>query len=171
MFGEMNVVPLVDLHGASGKAGGSLDSAVARLLELTEHAKIEKWIQFPKALFVFLLVEGDPESGAFYVFDRWLRVWYWVDFDDDKFGGYTVGDFERLLCECRFLDIVECPHLLRGPARWSIQPGDRPRELGQPASPGRFRIGSENLPGSLSERLAIASSTSASTRNAAYLTR
>ncbi|MFZ3245924.1 MAG: hypothetical protein WA185_12690, partial [Candidatus Acidiferrales bacterium] len=63
---------------------------MARLLELTEHPKIERWVQFPKSLFVFLMVAGDPESGAFYVYDRGAKIWFWVDFDDEKFGGYTV---------------------------------------------------------------------------------
>jgi hypothetical protein len=130
MFGEMSVVPVVDLHYASEEVGGSLNGAVARLLDITEHAKIEKWTQFPKALFVFLLVDGDPESGAFYVYDRRTRVWYWVDFDDDKFGGYTVSDFDRLVHECEFLDIVERPHVLSGRGRWIVQPGVRPHEVG-----------------------------------------
>jgi len=58
---------------------------------------------------VFLIVPGDPESGAFYVYDRRARIWFWVDFDDEKFEGYSVNDFDRLVKECRFLDIVERP--------------------------------------------------------------
>jgi hypothetical protein len=97
------------------------------LLEVTDHPKIEKWVQFPKALFVFLVVPGDPESGAFYVYDRRARVWYWVDFDDEKFGGYTVSDFDRLVRECRFLDVVEQPGLLTGRVPWILTPGSRPQ--------------------------------------------
>jgi hypothetical protein len=129
MFGEMNVVPVVDLRCVSEAVGGSLDRAVGRLLDVTEHPKIERWIQFPGALFVFLVVPSDPESGAFYVYDRRLRVWYWVDFDDDKFGGYAASDFDRLVRECRFLDIVERPQLLTGRTRWIVQPGVRPQEF------------------------------------------
>jgi hypothetical protein len=123
MFGKMNVVPILDLRRAPEQVGASLETAIARLLELTEHPTIAKWVQFPKALFVFLVVSGDPESGAFYVFDRRKRVWYWVDFEDEKFGGYTVSDFEQLVRECRFLDIVERPHLLEGQDGWVIRPG------------------------------------------------
>ena len=36
-----------------------------------------------------------------------------MDFDDEKFGGYTVDDFDRLVRECRFLDIVERPNCFR----------------------------------------------------------
>jgi hypothetical protein len=128
MFGKMNAVRLLDLHHAPEQVGGGLDGAVASLLDLTEHPSIAKWVQFPKALFVFLVVPGDPESGAFYVFDRRKRVWYWVDFEDEKFGGYTASDFDQLVRECRFLDIVERPHLLQGPNGWVVQPGTRPHQ-------------------------------------------
>jgi hypothetical protein len=126
MFGRMNVIPVLDCRNAPDEAGASLETAVARLLDLTEHPAIAKWVQFPKALFVFLIVPGDPESGAFYVYDRGKKVWYWVDFEDEKFGGYTVSDFDQLVRECRFLDIVERPHLLQGSNGWIVQPGIRP---------------------------------------------
>jgi hypothetical protein len=126
MFGRMNVIPVLDFRNAPDEAGASLEMAVARLLDLTEHPTIAKWVQFPKALFVFLVLPADPESGAFYVFDRRREAWYWVDFEDEKFGGYTVGDFDQLVRECRFLDIVERPHLLQGPSGWILQPGIRP---------------------------------------------
>ena len=127
MFGEMNVVSVVDLRHAPEEVGGSVEGAVARLLDVTEHPKIEKWVQLPKALFVFLVVPGDPESGAFYIYDRHSRIWFWLDFDDEKFGGYTVGDCERLVRDCRFLDLVERPHLLPSKNRWVVQLGLRPQ--------------------------------------------
>jgi hypothetical protein len=126
MFGEMNVVPIIDLRHTPEEVGGSVDGAVAQLLDVTEHPTIARWVQLPKALFVFLVAAGDPESGAFYVYDRVARIWLWVDFDDEKFGGYTVGDFDHLVRECRFLDIVEHPQLLPSRKRWIIQPGVQP---------------------------------------------
>jgi hypothetical protein len=129
MFGQMNVIPIVDLWHTLEEVGGSVDGAVAKLLDVTEHPRIAKWVQFPKALFVFLIVPADPESGAFYIYDRRARVWFWVDFDDEKFGGYTVSDFDRLVRECRFLDIVERPHLLAGRNRWIVELGFRPQQM------------------------------------------
>jgi hypothetical protein len=85
---------------------------------------------------VFLVVPGDPESGAFYVFDRGARIWFWVDCEDEKFGGYTVDDFERLVRECRFLDIVQHPQNLAVNSRWVVQPGLRPRLVN--AAPARI---------------------------------
>lgn len=127
MFGEMNAIPIVDLRDAPEDVGGSLEGAVAQLLAVTEDTAIQKWVQFPAALLVFLVVRGDSESGAFYVYDRRSRVWFWVDFEDEKFGGYNESDFERLVRECRFLEIVERPYLLRRRNRWVVQPGLHPR--------------------------------------------
>lgn len=137
MFGKMNVVPVVDLRNAPAEVGRCSDGAVARLLDVTEHATIARWYQFPKALLVFLVVPGDAESGAFYVYERRTMIWFWVDFDDEKFGGYTVKDFDRLVRECRFLDIVERPHLLASQNRWIVERGLRPRQNSGVAEPVR----------------------------------
>ena len=131
MFGKMNVVPIINLGDAGHENRESLDRAVERLLVLTEYPAIAKWVQFPKALFLFLVVPEDSESGAFYVYDRRSGIWCWIDFEDEKFGGYNMCDFEQLVRECRFLDIVENPQLLRSNTRWIIQTGSRPQIAGQ----------------------------------------
>ena len=131
MFGRMNVIPVLDLRNALTEVANYTEGAVARLLDVTDHPKIEKWVQFPKALFVFLLMPGDPESGAFYVYDRRSKVWLWLDFDDDKFGGYTVSDFDRLVRECHLLDLVERPHLLVERNQWIVEVGSRPERHGE----------------------------------------
>jgi len=136
MFGKMNAVPILDLAHAPDDVGGSLEGAVANLLDVTEHPAITKWVQFPKALLLFLLVPGDPESGAFYVYDRRSRVWFWVDFDDEKFGGYNLSDYDRLVRDCRFLDLVERPQLLAVRSAWVLQAGSRPQRQSTPA-PGQ----------------------------------
>ena len=127
MFGRLNVISIVGLRRTHNKTRDSADEAVAPLLDLTEHPKIEKWVQFPKALFLFVIVPGDPESGAFYLYDRRAQVWYWVDFEDEKFGGYSVGDFDCLVRDCRFLDLVEQPRQVTGREQWIVTPGCRPQ--------------------------------------------
>jgi hypothetical protein len=128
MFGRMNVVSVLDLQNAAGNAGAWSETAVAELLGITGHPRVERWIQLRKALLIFLVVPGDPESGAFYVYDRVLKEWFWVDFDDDKFGGYTTADFDQLIRECHFLDIVERPQLLTVCNEWIVGPGSRPQQ-------------------------------------------
>lgn len=120
MFGQMNVESLLRLGNGQAKPAPDLVCAVARLLEVTEHPKVVRWVQFPRAVLLFLQVAGDPESGAY---DRKRGTWFWVDFED-KFGGYNVGDFEQLVKQSHFLRLVEQPWLLECDGKWFVQPGD-----------------------------------------------
>jgi hypothetical protein len=124
MFGRMNIEPLLRLHDGPGKPAPDLTSAVAQLLQLTEQPQVVRWIQFPAAVLLFLVVPDDPESGAFYVYDRKRGTWFWVDFEDDKFGGYNVADFEHLVKQSHFLRLVEQPWLLECDGKWFVQPGN-----------------------------------------------
>jgi hypothetical protein len=121
MFGRMMVTPIVQVG-----ADAELQAAITALLRAAEHAEIARWIEFPASVLLFLLVPGDPESGAVYVLDRKQGTWYAVDFDDEQFGGYSVSQLEQLLGECRFLDLVERPGLWRAGLSWCVEPGKPP---------------------------------------------
>ena len=121
MFGRMMVEPVVQVN-----PDPNLETAVAALLEATETAEIVRWIEFPASVLLFLLVPGDPESGALYVLDRKKGTWYAVDFEDEQYGGYSVAQLEMLLNECNFLGLVERPGLLRTGLRWVVLPGQLP---------------------------------------------
>ncbi len=124
MFGKMNTEPLLRLKDAM-----SLDAAVGALLKLTENTGIARWVQFPRAVLLFLVVPNDPASGAFYVFDRGTCTWIWVDFEDQAYGGYSEADFDTLVRDCRFLRLVERPSLLRRIPGWFVQPGMDPQRV------------------------------------------
>ena len=123
MFGRMTATPLIRLD-----AGKSLDVAVSELLAATYNPQIVRWIQFPTAAVLLLLVPNDPESGAIYVYDRRDGVWYWVDFEDQKYSGYNLTDLEVLLERCCFLRLVENPRLLRE-REWFVAPGRSPQAV------------------------------------------
>ena len=101
-------------------------TAVAALIKITENVEIFRWIELPASVLLFLLVPGDPDSGAVYVLDRKNGVWYAIDFEDEQFGGYSVSQVETLLKDCNFLDLVERPGLWRSSLRWVVLPGMRP---------------------------------------------
>ena len=90
MFGRMSAMPIARLD-----AGKELHVAVAELLAATDYPEIGRWIQFPRGLMLFLLVPGDARSGAVYVYDRCDGIWYWVDFQDENYGGYDQCDSKR----------------------------------------------------------------------------
>lgn len=124
MFGKVTVTSLVEV-----RKDESLSSAVAKLLAITDGAEIARWVQFRTGLLVFVVVPGDPESGAFYVLDRKAGTWYWVDFDDQKYGGYSEADFECLMKVGRFARLIEQPQLL-SLCRWKVTSEDGPELLG-----------------------------------------
>jgi hypothetical protein len=118
MFGRMTVEPIVQVD-----PGADLQSAVAALVKVAETVEIVRWIEFPASVLLFLLVPGDPDSGAVYVLDRKKGTWYAVDFEDEQFGGYSVTQLEMLLKDCNFLDLVERPGLWRTGLQWLVLPG------------------------------------------------
>src|SRR5271166_1148109 len=121
MFGRMMVEPVVQLD-----SGVDLQTAIATLIKVAENVEIVRWIEFPASVLLFLLVPGDPDSGAVYVLYRKEGTWYAVDFEDEQFGGYSVTQLEMLLKECNFLDLMERPGLWRTGLPWSVVPGMRP---------------------------------------------
>ena len=58
------------------------------------------------------MISGDVTSGSIYVLDRNSGVRYWIDFEDDHYGEYSQNGFERLICECNLLSLVDRPALL-----------------------------------------------------------
>lgn len=124
MFGKLTVSKLLETP-----RDAPVDLSAATLLKITDGAEIARWVQFPGALLLFVVVPGDPESGAFYVLDRKSGAWYWVDFEDDKYGGYSEADFECLMQTCRFARLMEQPRLLET-ALWRVTSGVGPELLG-----------------------------------------
>ena len=105
------ILTLEDL-GLEGSVG--LDQASRGLAERSE-AQIVRWVQFPAGALFFTLVPEDPESGAVYVFDRKNGVFYLVDFNDQKWGGYSLAEYEVLELTHRLTRLlVGSEDILRG---------------------------------------------------------
>ena len=121
MFGRMMIEPAIQIGPDT-----DLQTAVGALIKVAENVEIVRWIELPASVLVFLLVPGDPDSGAVYVLDRKNGTWYAVDFEDEQFGGYSLDQLEMLLKDCNFLDLIERPGLWRAGLRWMVLPGMRP---------------------------------------------
>lgn len=127
MFGHMIAEPILRV-----KATDSVEQAMCNLIEATDGAQAVRWVEFAAAVLVFVIVTGDPRSGAFYVLDRKRGTWLWVDFEDEQYGGYSISDFDLLLREHDFLSLVERPALLRTKSGWVLEPG-KPAEMAREA--------------------------------------
>ena len=126
MFGHMKAQPMLAV-GTS-----SIESAIPALLAITD-AQPVRWIEFPAAILLFVLVQDDAESGAFYVFHRKTGTWFWIDFDDQQYGGYSLSDFDLLVHEYDILTLVERPGLLRAIPGWILEPG-KPAQMAAPSN-------------------------------------
>jgi len=121
MFGRMTAETILTVG-----PGCNLLAAVNNLVVAAEQVKVTKWIEFPDSLLLFVVVPGDMNSGTVYLLDRKPGVWYWVDFEDNQYGGYSLAELERLLDECSLLTLVERPGLLRSGLNWSLEVGKAP---------------------------------------------
>jgi hypothetical protein len=127
MFGHMKAQPILAVPTVS------TEPAVAALLAITENAQPVRWIEFPPSILLLVSVQDDPESGAFYVFDRKTSTWFWIDFDDLQYGGYSLRDFDLLVHEYDILSLVERPGLLKATPGWILEPG-KPAEMALPSN-------------------------------------
>jgi hypothetical protein len=126
MFGHMKAQPIIRM-----KPTTVIAEAVDALIVATDKAHVVRWIEFPAAILLFVLVPGNTRSGAFYVFDRRTNTWLWIDFEDDQYGGYSTSDFDLLVNEYDLLRLVERPALLRADSGWLLEPG-KPAEMAAP---------------------------------------
>ena len=108
---QMKVTPLLTLEELGLDRRVTVEEASQGLAHAAE-AEIVRWVQFPRGVLFFTLVSGDPESGALYVFDRKTGVFYWLDFDDRKWGGYSIQDYRALVRQHKLTTLTQRPTLL-----------------------------------------------------------
>jgi hypothetical protein len=104
--------PLLTLEDLGLDRNVGLDQASRGLAERSE-AQIVRWVQFPAGALFFTLVPGDAESGAVYIFDRRTGVFYLIDFHDQKWGGYSLAEYETLERTFRLTVLAREPWLLK----------------------------------------------------------
>ena len=117
---EMNVTPLLTVEELGLDRRATVEEASIGLARVAE-AKIVRWTQFPAGVLFFTLVSGDPESGALYVLDRKSGVFYWLNFDDEKWGGYNLDDFRVLVRQHKLTTLAQRPGLLERRCRLPVQ--------------------------------------------------
>ena len=104
--------PLLTLKDLGLDRNVGLDEASRGLAERSE-AQIVRWVQFPAGALFFTLVPEDAESGAVYVFDRRTGVFYLLDFHDQKWGGYSLAEYETLERRFGLTVFAQQPWLLK----------------------------------------------------------
>ena len=115
-FAPMNVIPLLTLEELGLDRRATVEEASMGLARTAE-AEIVRWVQFPAGVLFFTLVSGDPESGALYVFDRKTGVFYWLNFEDQNWGGYSVEDYRALVRQHKLTALAKRPAILERQCR------------------------------------------------------
>ena len=107
----MSVIPLLTIQELGLDRRATVQEAANGLARIAE-AEIVRWVQFPAGALFFTLVSGDPESGALYVLDRKTGTLYWLNFEDQKWGGYSLDDYDALVRKHKLTALAQRPWLL-----------------------------------------------------------
>ena len=119
-FAQIKVTPLLTLEELGLDRRATVEEASQGLARAAE-AQIVNWLQFRRGVLFFTLVTGDPESGALYVFDRKTGVFYWLNFDDQKWGGYSLQDYKELVRQHKLAALAQRTGLLERRCRLAAQ--------------------------------------------------
>jgi hypothetical protein len=64
------------------------DRAIVGFVQRAE-ARLVRWLDFAKGALLFLMVPGDSESGAFYIYDRGRSSFYPLSLPiEQRYGGF-----------------------------------------------------------------------------------
>ena len=72
-----------------------------------------RWIEMPKGVLLLQTVPDDLASGAIYLYDRELQVFYFVVFEEGRDDSLTTAEFDELVTEYNLVSWTAHPALLR----------------------------------------------------------
>ena len=72
-----------------------------------------RWIEMQRGVMLLQTVPDDPASGAIYLYDRELQVYYFVAFDEGRDDSLTTVEFDELVAEYNLVSWTAHPALLR----------------------------------------------------------
>ncbi len=76
-------------------------------------AHLKRWVDYSRGALLFLMVPGDPESGAFYIYDRARQAFFLVDrAQTPRFGGYGLQEFDQMAEACGLKALARNPREL-----------------------------------------------------------
>ena len=76
-------------------------------------AHLKRWVDYARGALLFLMVPGDPESGAFYIYDRARQAFFLVDqAHTPQYGGYGLKEFDQIAEACGLKALARNPRAL-----------------------------------------------------------
>jgi hypothetical protein len=89
------------------------DKAIVGFAQKAE-ARLVRWLDFAKGALLSLMVPGDNESRAFYIYDRDRSSFYPLSLPiEQRYGGFREEEFEYLTKAFDLIALARNPRLLR----------------------------------------------------------
>ena len=89
------------------------DKAIVGFAQKAE-ARLVRWLDFAKGALLFLMVPGDNESGAFYIYDRDRSSFYPLSLPiEQRYGDFREDEFEFLTKAFGLVVLARNPRMLR----------------------------------------------------------
>ena len=110
--GAVSFEPLFRAEDIGLRKGASVEHVMKVFVTLGE-GRASRWIEMPKGVLLLQTVPDDPASGAIYLYDRELQVFYFVVFDLGRDDSLTAAEFDELVTEYDLVSWTAHPALLR----------------------------------------------------------
>jgi hypothetical protein len=116
--GAVSFEPLFTAEDIGLRKEASVEHVMKVFVNLGE-GLASRWIEMPKGVLLLQSVPHDPASGAIYLYDRELQVFYFVLFAEGRDDSLTPAEFDELVTEYNLIS-------------WTAHPARLQRALGKP---------------------------------------
>ena len=110
--GAVSVEPLFTVEDIGLRRESNVEHVMKVFITLGE-GLASRWIEMPKGILLLQTVPDDPASGAIYLYDRELQVFYFVVFEEGRDDSLTAAEFDELVTEYNLVSWTAHPALLR----------------------------------------------------------
>jgi hypothetical protein len=110
--GAVSFEPLFTAEEIGLRKEANVEHVMKVFITLGE-AQASRWIEMPKGVLLLQTVPDEPASGAIYLYDRELQVFYFVVFDLGRDDSLTAAEFDELVMEYNLVSWAAHPALFR----------------------------------------------------------
>jgi len=110
--GAVSFEPLFTAEDIGLRKEANVEHVIKVFVTLGE-GRTSRWIEMPKGILLLQTVPGDPASGAIYLYDRELQIFYFVVFDLGRDDNLTAAEFDELVTEYNLVSCTAHPALLQ----------------------------------------------------------
>jgi hypothetical protein len=110
--GAVSFEPLFTAEDIGLRKEANVEHVMKVFITLGE-GQASRWIEMPKGVLLLQTVPDEPASGAIYLYDRELQVFYFVVFDLGRDDSLTAAEFDELVMEYNLVSWTAHPALFR----------------------------------------------------------